>query len=136
MVTRDEMKAEAIRRMKLINYYAPSKEAFRRSGKIMVNEPPLGAHYYVEDDLQAEIEKFEQENNALVYAVVRAFTEFGQLDSLLFIDQYKEDWNRFDEDAKDGYYFTYTINRDCDWCSEFGSIMAIRTIAGGLHRVA
>ena len=135
MVTRDEMKAEAIRRMELINYFAPSKEAFRRSGKIMVNEPPIGAHFYVEDELQSKITAFEKENNAVVYAVVRSFTDFGKCDSLLYVDKYKDEWNRFDEDSKDGYYFTYTINWDCDWCSEFGSIMAIRTMAGGLQRV-
>ena len=138
MIPVEEKKTEAIRRMKKLNYFSQSINAFRRSGYVMINEPPFGAHYYTHDDvnLQKKIKEFEEENNALVYAVVRAFTTLGQMDSLLFVEDYREEWEYFDEDVKYGTVMSCTINWDDDRCSEFGSIGFKNTIAGGLQRTA
>ena len=138
MIPVAEKKAEAIRRMKKLNYFGQSINAFRRSGYVMINEPPFGAHYYTHDDerLQQAIKEFERENNALVYAVVRAFTSLGDMDSLLYVDDYEEEWNYFDEDVDYGIIMSYTINWDMPDCSEFGCIGFKPTIAGGLQRTA
>ena len=138
MIPVAEKKAEAIRRMKKLDYFSQSINAFRRSGYVMINEPPFGAHYYTHDDerLQQAIKEFEEENNALVYAVVRAFTSLGVMDSLLYVEDYREEWEYFDADVDYGTVMSYTINYDMPDCSEFGSIGFAKTIAGGLQRTA
>ena len=50
MIPVEEKKQEAIRRMKKLGYFGQSINAFRRSGYVMINEPPYGAHYYTHDD--------------------------------------------------------------------------------------
>ena len=135
-ISREEKKAEAIKRMKKLRYWSQAKEAFRRSNKVFVTEPPMGAVYDPEPELAERIKKFEEENNALVYLVVRAFTNFGKMDSLLFVSDYPEEWDMDNEDLNDWIVMSYTINYDMPDCSEFGSIGVRPTIAGGLLRVS
>ena len=135
-VSRELKKEEAIKRMEKMHYWKQAKEAFRRKNKIFVNEPPFGAVYDPEPELAKTIKEFEEEHNALVYMVVRAFTTFGKMDSLLYVSDYEEEWEMDNEDLRYGYVMTYTINFDAPDCSEFGSI-GIRLGSGaGLVRVA
>ena len=135
-VSRELKKEEAIKRMEKMHYWKQAKEAFRRKNKIFVNEPPFGAVYDPEPELAKTIKEFEEEHNALVYMVVRAFTTFGKMDSLLYVSDYEEEWEMDNEDLRYGYVMTYTINYDAPDCSEFGSI-GIRLGSGaGLVRVA
>lgn len=138
MISKDKKKQEAIRRMKKLKYFNQSRKEFEKYGYVMINEPPFGAHYYTHDDerLQEAIKEFQEQNNALVYAVVRAFTTLGTMDSLLFVEDYREEWDYFDDDADYGIIMSYTINYDMPDCSEFGSIGFQHTIAGGLQRTA
>ena len=106
----------------------------------MINEPPWGAHYYVDDEkpLVEKIKMLEERDNILVYAVVRSLVAFeGEsvlMDSLLFVEDYKEEWEYFDEDIKDKIIMSYTINWDWEDCSEYGSIGVDYTQAAGLRR--
>ena len=136
MITREEKVKEAIRRMEVLGYFEPSIEEFRKYGKIMINEPPYGAHYYVDEDkeLVRKIEDLEANDNAVVYAVVRSWTNVGQLDSILYVDDWKDDWITFYKDAQDGITYTCTINRDAPEIVDFGSIRFKRTIAAGIMR--
>ena len=72
---------EAIKRMKMMQIFPEAIRQFKDDGKVMVSEPPFGALYYITEKEQQEVAKFEQEYNALVYHVVRTYTEVGQLDS-------------------------------------------------------
>ena len=135
-VSREQKKEEALKRMKKIRYWAQAKEAFRRSNRVFVNEPPFGAVYDLEPELAEMVKNFEEEHNALVYMVVRAFTDFGKMDSLLFVSDYPEEWEMDDEDLSDGIAMTYTVNYDMPDCSEFGSIGFRLGAGAGLVRVA
>ena len=132
----EEKKTEAMRRMRKMNYYGQSRKQFYDKGFVMINEPPLGAHYYIDEDeeLVRKINEMQEKDNILVYAVVRAFTEFGKMDSFLFVEDHKEEWEYFDEDIKDGIIMSYTFNRDYPDCSEYGSIGIKPTIAAGIMR--
>jgi hypothetical protein len=121
-VSREEKKNEAIRRMKKMKYWGRAREAFRRQNKVFVSEPPFGAVYDPEPDVAEQIKEFEEQNNALVYMVVRAFTCFGVMDSFVYVSDYPEEWEMDDEDIENGIVMTYTINKDAPECSEFGSI--------------
>ena len=141
-ISREKKKAEAIRRLKALHYFEPSIEEFEKHDKVMVNEPPFGAHYFIDDDtaLVEKIKELEARDNILVYAVIRGiFIVDGQtlnMDSLLFVEDYEEEWAYFDEDIKDKYIMSYTINWDWEDCSEYGSICFDYTPAAGLKRTA
>lgn len=131
----NEKKAEAIKRMKMMHLIPDAIKQFKDEDQIMVSEPPFGGLYWIEDELQSRIKEFEEKNNALVYLVVRAFTSFGKMDSLLFVSDYKEDWELENDNINDGIVFSYTINYDMPGCSEMGSI-GYRSIGGGIVRIS
>lgn len=135
-ISREEKKLEAIKRMRKLRIWNEAIRSFKDKDLVLVTEPPVGAVYSLEDDLKAEVEKFEAEHNALVYMVVRAFfKEFGKMDSLLFVSDYPEEWEMDNEDLEDGYVLSYTINYAWPDCSEMGSIIVRPTVAGGLERI-
>lgn len=135
-VSMDKKKAEAIERMKMMGYWGNARKAFSQSNKVFINEPPFGAVYDMDDWLAEEVKKFEEENNALVFMVVRAFTSFGKMDSLLYVSDYEEEWEIDREDIKYGVAMSYTINYDMPDCSEFGSIGFRLGAGAGLIRTA
>ena len=133
-VSREKKKEEAIKRMKALGIINDAINQFKRDDVIMVSEPPFGALYWLEDDEKEMVKKFEEENNALVFMVVRAFTNFGKMDSLLFVSDYEEEWEMDNEAIVDGYVMSYTKNYDAPDCSEMGSIV-VKPSFGGLLRV-
>ena len=141
-IPREAKKAEAIRRMKALHYFGQSIKEFEKYDKIMINEPPWGAHFYVDDDkeLVEKIKELEASDNILVYAVIRCFMSFDgetlPMDSLLFVEDCRDEWEYFDEDIKDKIIMSYTFNRNWTDCSEYGSICFDYTQAAGLKRTA
>lgn len=135
-VSMEQKKVEALERMKKVGYWGNAREVFRRSGKVLVNEPPFGAVYEMEPELEETVKKFEAEHNALVYAVVRSFTSFGKMDSLLYVGDDEEEWEYDRADLDDKIAFSYTINYDMPDCSEFGSIGFQMGAGAGYVRVA
>lgn len=133
-VTREKKKEEAIKRMKALGIINDAIKQFEEDDIVMVTEPPFGALYWLEDDEKEMVREFEEENNALVFMVVRAFTNFGKMDSLLFISDYEEEWEMDNEAIVDGYVLSYTKNYDMPDCSEMGSIV-VKPSFGGLLRV-
>lgn len=135
-VSREDKKVEALSRMKKFGYWGLAREAFRRRNAVFVSEAPIGAVYDMEPELKERVEEFEREHDALVYMVVRAFTAFGRMDSLLYVSDCREEWGMDNEDIGCGIAMSYTINWDAPDCSEFGSI-GVRLGAGaGLLRTA
>ena len=135
-ISREEKKAEALRRMRKIGYWGRAREAFRKQDRVFVNDPPFGAVYDPEPELAEEIERFEKEHDALVYMVVRSFAEFGKMDSLLYVSDHKDEWELDDGDLDMNIAMSYTINYDMPDCSEFGSIGFRLGSGAGLVRVA
>lgn len=133
-VSREMKKQEAIKRLKALKIIDDAVRQFEKDDVVMVTEPPMGGLYWLEDEEKEMVRKFEEENNALVYMIVRAFTQIGNMDSLLFVSDYEEEWEYDNEDIVDGYVMSYTINYDMPECSEFGSIV-VKPTFGGLLRV-
>ena len=132
-VTREMKKEEAIKRMKALKIIDDAIKQFEKDDIVMVSEPPMGGLYWLNDEEKEMVREFEEEYNALVYMVVRSFTNFGKMDSLLFVSDYDEEYEMEMEDIKDGYVMTYTVNYDAPWCSEMGSIV-VKPMFGGLLR--
>jgi len=135
-ISREEKKVEALNRMVKMGYWGRAKEAFRRNGKVFVNEPPYGAVYDMEPELEEQVKDFEEKHSALVYMVLRVNCEFGMCDSLLYVSDYKDEWEMDNDDLSYGYAMSYTINHDAPDCSEFGSIGFRRGAGAGMMRVA
>ena len=133
-ITREAKKQEAIKRLKALNIINDAVKQFEKDDIVMVSEPPFGGLYWLNDEEKEMVRKFEENNNALVYMVVRSFTNFGKMDALLFISDYDEEWEMDNEDIKDDIVMSYVINHDMPDCSEFGSI-TVRPMFGGLVRI-
>ena len=67
--------------------------------------------------------------------VVRSYTEFGTMDSYLYVSKHKDEWEADRELIKEGQTIAYVINRNDEFCSEIGSIGIRLTPARGLVRI-
>ena len=133
MITmREKQKAEAVKRLELMGIREDVRKKFEENDVVMFcnNEQYRPA----DEQMAAEICQFEQEHDATVFLVVRMFSMFGDLDALLFVGKYKEEWEFEQEDLKAGYAMSYTINRDYPDCSEMGSISFRVTEDGAIVR--
>ena len=133
-VSREIKKEEAIKRMKTMNIYSDAIKQFKNADIVMVSEPPLGGLFWLNDEEKEMVSKFEQENNALVYLVVRSFTNLGIMDNIFYVSDYQDEWEMDNADLNENYACVYVINHDMPDCSEFGSI-AWKSIGGGVLRV-
>lgn len=134
-ISREEKKAEALKRMKSWGIFDQTIKQFEKEDLVSISEPPVGAFFWVEGEELEEMKRFEAENNALVYCIVRSYTSIGIMDAYLYVSDYKEEWEIDHEDQKEWQQLAYVINHQMPDCSEFGSIGLKRTIAAGLKRV-
>ena len=132
-VSKENKMQEAIARMKTLGIYSESIKQFKR-GIVSYSEPPMGANYWLDEEQQAIVKAFEEEYNALVYFGMRSYTEFGKLDSFLYVSDNEEEWFMDNADIQEGYAVAYVYNHDVPEYSEIGSI-AVRERFGGLVRV-
>lgn len=131
-----EKKIEAVERMKLLEIYPETIRQFEKENFVSISEPPFGAFYWAEDESLELIKSFEKRTDALVYLVIRSYTEFGKMDNYLFVSDYKdEEWNMDRADLLKQMSLSYVYNYDVPEFSEFGTIGFKPTIAAGLVRV-
>lgn len=132
-ITREQMKAEAVKRMKALNILGRTREEFRRSNK--VNKSIRGILYWLDDEEAAKVAEIEEEHNVLVYHVIKSVTTIGTMYSMLYVNAHSEEWEYDWNDLREGYAVAYVYNEDMPDCSEFGTI-GIRPAFGGVLRVA
>jgi len=129
---RERQKAEAVLRLRLMGIREDVRRKFEEENVVMFcnNE-----HYFpVKPEMAEEIREFEQKYGGVVFLVVRMFTVLGDLDALLFVGKYEEEWEIDQDNIKGGYAMSYTINRDLPDCSEMGSIFFRVTKDGAIVR--
>ena len=135
-VKREVKKAEAIRWMKILDINEDIVKLFEKHDIVMACSGITGAFIPLDDPhLEQQIQDFEQQWDNLVYLVIRTPSIYGWLDSLLFIDNYEDEWGMARRSLKDGYVLSWTINQDHPMCSDMGSIVVERTHSGGLIRL-
>ena len=130
---REEMKLEAIERMKMLSMSKSCINAFKK-GKVWESER-IGALYEVNDQEQQIIDKFEKDSGGVVYHIIHNMTQFGELYSILYVSKHKDEWEIDRQDIKENIVFAYVYNKTCEDFSEYGSIM-IRPSIGGLMRIS
>lgn len=143
MLENEKIKNECLRRMKELKLHDEGEftcvGSFRKNEEVWKSEFH-GILYWLDEEEKQRVKEFEENHKGLkVYHIVKSHTEFGELLSLLYVngrseEEFEEDKQYFDEDIKDGYIMSYTINLDDDFCSEFGSII-VQSMFGGLKRI-
>lgn len=127
-----EQKQEALNRMRMLDIYSPAIKEFEKENVVNKSEHG-GMLYWLDENEQEFVKEFEEKYNAVVYHIIHNYTEFGELYSLLFVSQHKEEWDWDNEDIKNNIAMVYVKNIDEDAFSEFGSI-GIKSQFGGLVR--
>lgn len=140
-VTRNEMKNEALARMRILKIHENAINDLEKNDMVNVSFFGCGILYWPTDKQIELIKKFEDQYNGLVYHAISSTTEIGELLTLLYISQYESDWPTDREDLKNydpryGYsIMAYVYNLSNDIFSEFGSV-CVKPKNGGLVRTA
>lgn len=140
-VTRNEMKNEALARMRILKIHENAINDLEKNDMVNVSFFGCGILYWPTDKQIELIKKFEDQYNCLVYHAISSTTEIGELLTLLYISQYESDWPTDREDLKNydpryGYsIMAYVYNLSNDIFSEFGSV-CVKSKNGGLVRTA
>ena len=130
---RIKQKQEAIERMKMLKIYSQAIKEFERENVINVSEHG-GILFWLDDEQQEMVKRFEEKYNAVVYHVIHNYTEFGELYSLLYVSQHENEWDYDKDDIKHNIALCYVVNKDEENFSEFGSI-GIKPLFGGVIRI-
>ena len=129
---REKQKQEAIERMKMLKIYTQAIKEFEKENVINVSEHG-GILFWLDDEQQEMVKRFEEKYNAVVYHVIHNYTEFGELYSLLYVSQHEQEWDYDKDDIKHDIALCYVVNKDEENFSEFGSI-GIKPLFGGVIR--
>lgn len=135
-ISKEKKKAEAVSRMKKIGIFPETIRQFKKDDLVSISEPPFGAFYWAEGKDLETLRAWEEKHNALVYVVIRSFTEIGVLDSYLYVSDFEEEWELDRDDLRRNEAMAYVYNKDEPMFSEYGTIAFERTIAAGLRRTA
>lgn len=127
-----KQKQEALSRMRMLDIYYPAIKEFEKENVINVSEHG-GILFWLNDEQQEMVKRFEEKYNAIVYHVIHNYTEFGELYSLLYVSQHEEEWDYDRDDIKHNIALSYIVNINEESFSEFGSI-GIRPQFGGVIR--
>ena len=133
-ITREDKKAEAVERMKLLGIFTATRKQFEKEDYVSISEPPVGAFFWAEGEDLQRIREFEESHKALVYLIVRSYTTFGKMDCYLYVSDHRDEWEQDREDLKNCEPLCYVYNHDMPDCSEFGCIGVEKTCAAGLCR--
>ena len=129
---RIKQKQEAIERMKMLKIYSQAIKEFEKENVINVSEHG-GILFWLDDEQQEMVKRFEEKYNAVVYHVIHNYTEFGELYSLLYVSKHEGEWDYDRDDIKHNIALSYVVNINEESFSEFGSI-GIRPQFGGVIR--
>ena len=137
IATVDEMREEAIRRMKEVIDYTDIIDFFEETGLPQVYEPPYGASYSLEDDELENVRTVERNRDVLVWGVIRCNMMYNRqevtVDSMLYVSQYKNDWEQEREDLLNGLPSVYTVMKEYP-VTDSGCISVYKSEGGTLLR--
>ena len=131
---RAKQEAEAVERMKLLELYPTVIKEFINE-KVINKSEHIGILYWLDDDEKKFVKDFEDENNAVVYHIIKTYTTIGCMLSVFYVSADEAEWESDREDIKIGEQLCYVKNIDNEDCSEFGFICFKKSF-GGLVRTA
>ena len=140
-VTRNEMKNEALARMRILKIRENAVNDLEKNDIVTVSFFGCGILFWHTDKQIELIKKFENQYNCLVYHAITSTTENEELLTLLYVSQYEDDWPTDREDLKNydpryGYsIMAYVYNLTNDIFSGFGRV-CVKPKNSGLVRTA
>lgn len=132
--TVEKAKKEAIERMKILKLSRNAITDFKDDDRLYKSED-LGFLYWLYDDEEEMVKKFEKEHECVVYHVILSRTNIGTMYSLLYVSLDDEEWEEDRADLQNGQVLAYVVNKAAPECSEIRYI-GIKPQIGGLVRVA
>ena len=132
--TKEQMKQEALARMKLLKLYSVLLEDFE-DREISYSEGEFGRLYRVKRKVEEVVQKFENRTGYLVYHVINNDTSIGHMLTLLYVSTEMDEWAADKQDLQEGCPLAYVENLTYPDCSEFGSV-GVKPFNGGVVRTA
>ena len=132
VVSRSEMKKEAVRRMQSLNMLSDTIDKFK-NGKLQMSEH--GVLFDLPDDIIKEVRQHEDQFDEVIYHVIHSFSNLGETYECIFVSRYMDDWEYENEMMNHNIVYAYVINKTMPDCSEAGSIGIINSF-GALVRTA
>lgn len=136
--TREEVKQEAIKRMKFLKIMPEIIRDFKEDD--LVSYSQNGILYWIDGSneitefLSEKIKELEEERDCLVYHVIETrYVELGTMYTFLIIPLNDFEWECEKADLEVGIAFCYVYNKTFPECSEFGYV-TIKNKFGGLVR--
>lgn len=133
--TKDQMKQEALARMKLLKLHPNVIKEFKEEDKLNYSMGMHGILYWTTDEIGEVVQKFKNQTGYLVYHVIHNNTEIGRMLTLLYVSTEMEEWSADKQDIQDGCPLAYVENLTYPDCSEFGSV-GVKSLNGGVVRTA
>lgn len=133
--TKEQMKQEALARMKLLGLQYNVVRDFEAKEKIYYSLGALGLLYLAFGGVVEVVQKFENQTGYLVYHVIDNDTSIGHMLTLLYVSTNMEEWAADRHDIQEGCPLAYVENMTYPDCSEFGSV-GVRPANGGVVRTA
>lgn len=133
--TREQMKQEALARMKLLGLQYNVVRDFEAKEKIYYSLGTLGLLYLAFGGVVEVVQKFENQTGYLVYHVIDNDTNLGHMLTLLYVSTEIDEWSVDKQDLREGCPLAYVENMTYPDCSEFGSV-GVRPANGGVVRTA
>lgn len=139
-----DQKAEALKRMGMIDFHPDVPKQFEKDGTVFYSErTPLGGIlYWISNEPEWEklVKEFEEQYGALVYHATHEHTAFGECLDLLYVSKHEDEWYMDIQDLeckRKGEFnqCVYVLNLTEPAFSEFGTI-SLKEAAGGLIRTA
>lgn len=134
--TKEQMKQEALVRMKLLKLHPNVAKEFKDENKINYSLGIHGILYWVTDEMKQIVESFEKNTGYTVYHLIdNNNEEIGHMLTLLYVSTEMEEWIYDRRDIQDGRPVAYVENLTYPYCSEFGFVV-VKSLNGGLVRTA
>ena len=129
--SREEMKEEALNRMKMLLLHQNVINEFKKENKLNKSEGPLGTLYWLDEEEGDIVKEYEKKWNVLVYHVIKTFTkDMDVIYDLLYITDEKDYWEEDRNRLEQGIVLSHTKSQ----FSESGDIFVIN-VSGGLARL-
>ncbi len=129
---RSKKQKEALARMEMLGIGSTIIRAFDRLDSSRIYDTEEHRYLPLDREEEKRVSAFEQENNALVYFIIRSYTSLGVMDNYLFVSDHPQEWEQDRQDIKNMEVMAYVYNRDDPELSEFGYIGVKKALNFGL----
>lgn len=134
-ISKENKKAEAINRMKMLGLSKSCIKAFQDRDEVQLSETNGElTELSKNEELRTYIENLEKTDKILIYHVLHTNTPFGEMYSFLLVSDYGEEWESDRRNVKNNRLLSYVWNKDVPEYSEYGYIVVTQR-SGGLTRL-